>query len=98
MQEAQVMETPQAEVQKASDSHVAAQFAAVMKSEHWLKNFMTNLLAAHQSASGLDFKAAEALLARERATFESEVAIAMRIFRAYPHLFRHEGSSTSASA
>ena len=98
MEQAQTMDASHAEANQASDSQLSDQFAAVMKSEHWLKGFMANLLAAHQSPTGLDFKTAEALLARERSTFEAEVAVAMRIFRTYPHLFQHGKTPNSAAA
>jgi hypothetical protein len=98
MEQAQTMDVSHLEPSPVSGSQLSPQFNAVMNSEHWLKGFMTNLLAAHQSPAGLDFKTAEALLARERATYEGEVAVAMRIFRTYPHLFQHDNASHSASA
>lgn len=98
MEDAQFIETPAPEAPKLSESHPTAQFAAVMNSDHWLKAYIVNLLAAHQAPNGVDFKTAEALLNRERETFEAEVAIAMRIFRVYPHLFHHQGAPTTAAA
>jgi len=98
MEQAQMIDASHPEAGPPSEPQMSAQFAAIMNSEHWLKGFMANLMAAHQSPTGLDFKTAEALLARERATYEAEVAVAMRIFRTYPHLFQHGKAPNSAAA
>ncbi len=99
MEDTQILDDEMTEaLPKATNNSPAAQFAAVMDSDHWLKKFMVNMLAAHQCGTGIDFKTAEMLLKQERDNYEAEVAIAMRIFRIYPHLFQHDKASASAAA
>ncbi len=86
---------------EAPQTPVAAQpvdtFAA-LGNDHWLKKYILSLMAAYQADSKIDFKTAESLLQKEREAFEAEVAVALRIFRAYPHLFQHEQTGTAAAA
>lgn len=55
----------------------------LMRSEHWLTTYITDLLKAHDLSEGIDFRAAEQLLAAEKEQFERDLAIARRMLRVY---------------
>jgi hypothetical protein len=73
-----------------SEAQAAEKFARVLKTDHWLKSYMTDLLGAHQIGNGLDFQTAELLLKQERESFEADLVLAQRMYKMYPHLFRHD--------
>ena len=77
-----------------SEAQAAEQFARLLKSEHWLRSYMTDLLGAHEIGNGLDFQTAELLLKQEKESFEADLVLAQRMYKMYPHLFRQEGSRT----
>ena len=75
------------------EGQIAEQFARVMKTEHWLKSYMTDLLGAHALGNGLDFQTAELLLKQERESFEADLMLAQKMYKMYPHLFRQESEA-----
>src|ERR1035438_4360622 len=44
-----------------SEAQAAEQFARLLRTDHWLKSYMTDLLGAHEIGNGLDFQTAELL-------------------------------------
>ena len=78
---------------EAPKAPVAEQFDRVLKTDHWLKSYITDLLGAHEIGKGLDFQTAELLLKQERESFEGDLALAQRMYKAYPHLFRQNGEA-----
>lgn len=68
-------------------------FTRLLKSEHWLRSYMTDLLAAHEIGHGVDFHTAELLLKQEKESFEADLVLAQRMYKMYPHLFRQEGET-----
>jgi len=79
-----------------SDSRAAEQFARLMKTDHWLKSYLSDLLGAHQ-ANGLDFQTAELLLQQEKEAFEHDMAVAQRMYQIYPHMFRRDAEGSGAA-
>lgn len=73
-----------------SEAQAMEQFTRLMKTEHWLRSYMSDLLGAHQIGHGLDFQTAELLLKQERESFETDLALAQRMYKMYPHLFRQD--------
>jgi hypothetical protein len=55
----------------------------LIKSEHWLASYVSDLLSAHDLSAGIDFRTAEQLLAAEKEQFERDLAIARRMLRIY---------------
>jgi hypothetical protein len=76
-----------------SEAQAAEQFARLLKSEHWLRSYMTDLLGAHEIGNGLDFQTAELLLKQEKESFEADLVLAQRMHKMYPHLFRQESDA-----
>ena len=56
---------------------------ALVRSEHWLATYVSDLLSAHDLSAGIDFRTAEQLLAAEKEQFEKDLAIARRMLRVY---------------
>jgi len=56
---------------------------SLMRSEHWLATYVSDLLSAHDLSAGIDFRTAEQLLAAEKEQFEKDLAIARRMLRVY---------------
>ena len=73
---------------ESTTEHAAAMAAAIhhIDSEHWLASYINGLVQAFRQSNGIDFATAETLLAREKQTFEGELATARKIYRLYPHL------------
>ena len=78
---------------QVSEAQVSEKFARLMKTEHWLRSYITDLLGAHEIGNGLDFHTAELLLKQEKESFETDLVLAQRMYRMYPHLFRQEGEA-----
>lgn len=55
----------------------------LIKSEHWLASYVSDLLSAHDLSAGIDFRTAEQLLAAEKEQFERDLAVARRMLRIY---------------
>jgi len=55
----------------------------LMRSEHWLATYVSDLLSAHDLSAGIDFRTAEQLLSAEKEQFEKDLAIARRMLRVY---------------
>ena len=60
-----------------------ARLQALVRSEHWLATYVSDLLSAHDLSAGIDFRTAEQLLAAEKEQFEKDLAIARRMLRVY---------------
>jgi hypothetical protein len=60
-----------------------SRFQALMKSEHWLATYISDLLSAHDLSAGIDFSTAGQLLSAEREQFEKDIAVARRMLRVY---------------
>ena len=93
MEESYKEASPNAAQGGASEAQVAEKFAHLLKTEHWLRSYITDLLAAHEIGEGLDFQTAELLLKQEKESFEAELVLAQRMYRMYPHLFRQESDA-----
>lgn len=70
-------------VNPADEEKALSRFQALMKSEHWLATYITDLLSAHDLSGSVDFSAAEQLLSAEREQFEKDLAVARRMVRIY---------------
>lgn len=93
MEESHREASPGAAQGQVSEAQAAEQFARLLKTEHWLKSYMTDILGAHEIGNGLDFQTAELLLKQERESFEADLALAQKMYKMYPHLFRHESEA-----
>ena len=71
---------------------------ALMRSEHWLATYVSDLLSAHDLSAGIDFRTAEQLLAAEKEQFEKDLAIARRMLRVYGKLVMAENLTQTAYA
>jgi hypothetical protein len=60
-----------------------ARLQTLMRSEHWLATYVSDLLSAHDLSAGIDFRTAEQLLSAEKEQFEKDLAIARRMLRVY---------------
>jgi len=60
-----------------------SRFNLLISSDHWLAMYVSDLLSAHDLSGGIDFKAAEQLLAAEKEEFEKDLATARRMLRIY---------------
>ena len=60
-----------------------ARMQALLRSEHWLATYVSDLLSAHDLSAGIDFRTAEQLLAAEKEQFDKDLAIARRMLRVY---------------
>jgi len=98
MEDTHIVETVQTEAPETSAASQPVDHFAALANDHWLKKYIVSLMAAYEADSKIDFKTVEAILEKERAAFEAEVAVALRIFRAYPHLFQHQQAGTAAAA
>jgi hypothetical protein len=97
MEETPIVEAVHLEALETPATEPADHFGALGQ-DHWLKKYIHSLMAAYEADASIDFKTAETLLHKEREALEAEVAIALRIFRTYPHLFQHEKAGTAAAA
>lgn len=78
---------------RVSDAQALEKFSRLLKTDHWLKSFMTDLLAAHEIGHGLDFQTTDLLLKQEKESFEADLLVAQRMHRMYPHLFHQESEA-----
>src|ERR1700683_5533746 len=58
-----------------SEAQAAEKCARVLRTDHWLKSYMADLLGAHQIGNGLDFQTAELLLKQEKESFEADLVL-----------------------
>jgi len=93
MEESHREASPSAANGEVSEAQVAERFARLLKTDHWLGSYMTDLLGAHEIGNGLDFQTAELLLKQEKESFEADLMIAQRMYKMYPHLFRQESEA-----
>jgi len=98
MEETQIVEAVHLEAPETSAPSQPVDRFAALGDSHWLKKYILSLTAAFEADSKIDFKTAAAILEKEREAFEAEVAVALRIFRTYPHLFQHQQAGTAATA
>ncbi len=98
MEDTQIVEAVHTEAPETPAPSQPVDHFAALADTHWLKKYIHSLKAAYEADSTIDFKAAEAILQKERDAFEAEVAVALRIFRTYPHLFHHQQAGTAATA
>jgi hypothetical protein len=56
---------------------------SLIKSEHWLATYVSDLLSAHDLSAGIDFRTAEQLLGAEKEQFDRDLAVARRMLRVY---------------
>ncbi len=60
-----------------------ARLQTLMRSEHWLATYVSDLLSAHDLSAGIDFRTAEQLLSAEKEQFDKDLVIARRMLRVY---------------
>lgn len=72
--------------QVLDEEKTLARMQSLMRSEHWLATYVSDLLSAHDLSAGIDFRTAEQLLAAEKEQFEKDLAIARRMLRVYGKL------------
>jgi len=65
--------------------------------EHWVSQFVDELMREVRTSGAIRFETAERLLERHKQTFEHDLAIARRMYRNYPHLFHEESNEAGAS-
>ena len=75
-----------------------SRFHELMKSEHWLATYISDLLSAHDLSAGVDFSTAAQLLAAEKEQFEKDLAVARRMLRVYGKRVMDEASTQAAHA
>jgi len=94
------METIPATETQTESGPVTTMFegARVIDKEHWLASYIQELIKAFKPGHGIDFATAEMLLAREKQTFERELATARKIYRLYPGLIDEPGRSPHVDA
>ena len=98
MEETQIVEAVHLEAPETSVPSQPVDHFAALADGHWLKKYIVSIVAAYEADPKIDFKTAETILEKEREAFDAEVAVALRIFRTYPHLFHHQQAGTSATA
>ena len=64
-----------------------------LDSEHWLLGFMEDLLAQFRDSGDIGFEAVQQLLRQHEQCFLSDLKIAQRMYRTYPHLFQQESAA-----
>ena len=69
--------------QLLDEEKTLARLQALMRSEHWLATYVSDLLSANDLSAGIDFRTAEQLLAAEKEQFEKDLGIARRMVRVY---------------
>jgi hypothetical protein len=72
--------------------------ARVVDKEHWLASYIHELVEAFKRNGGIDYAAAETLLAQSKQSFERELATARKIYRLYPRLIDESGRSQHVDA
>lgn len=96
--EESVREAPHSEAHReVSETQASEQFARLLNTEHWLRSYITDLLGAHAIGNGIDFHTAELLLKQEKESFESDLALARRMYKLYPQLFRQDGEAVKTA-
>jgi len=83
--------------QVLDEEKTIARLQTLMKSEHWLASYVSDLLSAHDLSAGIDFRTAEQLLSAEKEQFEHDLAIARRMLRIYGRQVMGEAVAQSAS-
>ena len=69
--------------QVLDEEKTIARLQTLIKSEHWLASYVSDLLSAHDLSAGIDFRTAEQLLASEKEQFARDLAVARRMLRIY---------------
>jgi hypothetical protein len=69
--------------QALDEEKTLARLQTLLRSEHWLATYVSDLLSAHDLSAGIDFRTAEQLLSAEKEQFEKDLAIARRMLRVY---------------
>lgn len=69
--------------QTLDEEKTLSRLQSLMRSEHWLATYISDLLSAHDLAAGIDFRTAEQLLSAEKEQFEKDLAVARRMLRVY---------------
>ena len=84
--------------QALDEEKTLARLQTLVRSEHWLATYVSDLLSAHDLSAGIDFRTAEQLLAAEKEQFEKDLAIARRMLRVYGKQVMAENLSQTAYA
>jgi hypothetical protein len=84
--------------QVLDEEKTLARLQGLMRSEHWLATYVSDLLSAHELSAGIDFRTAEQLLAAEKEQFEKDLAIARRMLRVYGKQVMADNLAQSAYA
>ena len=84
--------------QVLDEEKTLARLQTLMRSEHWLATYVSDLLSAHDLSAGIDFRTAEQLLAAEKEQFEKDLAIARRMLRVYGKQVMAENMAQNAYA
>jgi hypothetical protein len=79
------------------EEKVVSQFQNLIRSEHWLGSYVRDLLSAHELSAGIDFNAANQLLAAEKDQFERDLAVAKRMLRIYGRTVLEDSSMQQAA-
>jgi hypothetical protein len=72
-------------METADRENAIKQLTDLLNSGHWMGNYIVDLLKAAKPGAGMEFEAAEALLSKERQTFEHDLAVARKMYQLYPH-------------
>jgi len=83
--------------QVLDEEKTIARLQTLIKSEHWLASYVSDLLSAHDLSAGIDFRTAEQLLAAEKEQFERDLAVARRMLRIYGRQVLGDSMAQNAS-
>ena len=75
-----------------------SRFLLLVKSEHWLASYVSDLLSAHELSDGIDFATAQQLLTAEKEEYDRDMAIARRMLRLYGRQVMEEIPQHSGAA
>lgn len=64
------------------------------ESEHWFPGFLRELLEHFRSSGGITFETVERALQERKQAFATDLEIARRMYRTYPHLFKQSETAT----
>jgi len=86
------------ESSRPNREQVTERLSQLITSEHWMGNFVSDLVSAYELGGGIDFPTAEQLLATAKDEFNKELALARRMYRLYPDLVVREAEGRQVSA
>ena len=69
-----------------------------LDSEHWLLEFLEELLAQFRASGEMSFEAVQLLLQQHQQAFLQDLETARRMYRTYPRLFQQDSSQQSGES